>query len=135
MGWTASEEILEARNGFFHAAGGSFDPGAIVNRLGKPWTLQDPGVSIKPFPSGSLTHPAMGEILRLVRENNIRPADVEKVDLGGNSGMSALWPVMMVSMSFKVVDAFVIVAAYSAALPPLAVSMSGVFLPANASPE
>jgi len=87
MGWTASEEILEARNGFFHAAGGNFDPAAIVNRLGKPWTYADPGISIKPFPSGSLTHPAMGEMQRLVRENNIRAADVEKVDMGGNSGM------------------------------------------------
>jgi 2-methylcitrate dehydratase PrpD len=87
LGWTASEEILEAKNGFFNAAGGTFDPAALLNRLGKPWTFADPGVSIKPFPSGSLTHPAMGEMLRLVRENNIRAADVEKVDMGGNSGM------------------------------------------------
>src|SRR5215510_3199129 len=87
LGWTASEEILEAKNGFFNAAGGTFDPAAILNRLGKPWTFADPGVSIKPFPSGSLTHPAMGEMLRLVRENNIKAADVEKVDMGGNSGM------------------------------------------------
>jgi 2-methylcitrate dehydratase PrpD len=87
MGWTASEEILEARSGFFHAAGGGFNPAAIVDKLGKPWTFADPGVSIKPFPSGSLTHPAMGEMLRLVRENNVMPGDVEKVDMGGNSGM------------------------------------------------
>ncbi len=87
MGWTASEEILEAKNGFFNAAGGTFDPAAIMNRLGKPWTFADPGVSIKPFPSGSLTHPAMGEMLKLVRDNNLKPGDVEKVDMGGNSGM------------------------------------------------
>jgi len=87
IGWTASEEILEARNGFFDAAGGGFDPGAIVHRLGKPWTFADPGVSIKPFPSGSLTHPAMGEMLRLIKENNVKATDVETVDMGGNSGM------------------------------------------------
>src|SRR5262245_17613956 len=87
LGWTASEEILEAKSGFFHAAGGGFNPDAIVNKLGKPWNFAEPGVSIKPFPSGSLTHPAMGEMLRLVRENNISAADVEKVDMGGNSGM------------------------------------------------
>ena len=89
IGWTASEEILEARHGWFHAAGGGFDPRAIMNRLAKPWTFRDPGVSIKPFPSGSLTHPAMGEMLRLIREHNIKAADVEKVDIGGNSGMMA----------------------------------------------
>jgi 2-methylcitrate dehydratase PrpD len=87
MGWTASEDILEARNGFFDAAGGGFDPQAILNRLGKPWTFASPGVSIKPFPSGSLTHPAMGEMQRLIRENNIKAADVESVEMGGNSGM------------------------------------------------
>ena len=74
MGFTASERILEAPSGFFHAAGGGFDPGSILNRLGKPWTFASPGVSIKPFPSGSLSHPAMGEVLRLIRENNIMPA-------------------------------------------------------------
>ncbi len=89
MGWTASEEILEAKEGWFSAAGGGFDPEAIMNRLGKPWTFANPGVSIKPFPSGSLTHPAMGEMLRLARENNIPAANVEKVDMGGNSGMMA----------------------------------------------
>jgi 2-methylcitrate dehydratase PrpD len=88
LGWTAADDILEAPLGFFQAAGGGFDPGSIVNRLGKPWTLANPGVSIKPFPSGSLTHPAMGEILRLIRENNILPAQVEKVDVGGNHSMT-----------------------------------------------
>ena len=88
LGWTAADDILEAPLGFFHAAGGGFDPPSIVNRLGKPWTLKDPGVSIKPFPSGSLTHPAMGEVLRLIRENNILPAQVDKVDVGGNHSMT-----------------------------------------------
>ena len=31
----------------------------------------------------------MWEMLRLIRENNIQPAAVEKVDMGGNSGMMA----------------------------------------------
>ena len=88
LGWTASEDILEAPLGFFQAAGGSFDPSAIVGRLGKPWTLASPGVSIKPHPSGSLSHPAMGEMQRLIREHHLKPADVEKIDLGANHGMT-----------------------------------------------
>jgi 2-methylcitrate dehydratase PrpD len=87
LGWTASTEILEAKNGFFSAAGGGYEPAAILNKLGKPWTLVDPGVSIKPHPSGSLTHPAMGETLRLVQQHNLKAADIERVDMGGNSGM------------------------------------------------
>jgi 2-methylcitrate dehydratase PrpD len=59
LGWTAAEQILEAERGFFHAFGGSYDAAAIMDRLGKPWTFASPGISLKPFPSGSLTHPAM----------------------------------------------------------------------------
>jgi len=87
LGWTAATNILEAQYGFFHAAGGGFDPTAIVDRLGKPWTFASPGVSIKPYPSGSLTHPAMGEMMRLIRQFDIKPADVEKVDVGANHSM------------------------------------------------
>jgi len=89
IGWTAADDILEAPLGFFQAEGGGFDPTAIVGRLGKPWTLASPGVSIKPHPSGSLSHPAMGEMLRLIRENNVKAADVEKVDIGANHAMTA----------------------------------------------
>jgi 2-methylcitrate dehydratase PrpD len=87
-GWTAANDILEAPLGFFQAEGGGFDPGSIVGRLGKPWTFANPGVSIKPHPSGSLSHPAMGEMLRLIHDNNIKAADVAKVDVGGNHSMT-----------------------------------------------
>ena len=89
LGWTASEAILESPLAFFQAAGGGYDPAAIAGRLGKPWTLLQPGVSIKPHPSGSLTHPAMGEMQRLIRENDLRPEQVEKVEVGGNHGMTS----------------------------------------------
>ena len=85
LGWTASDHILEADNGFFHAAGGGFDPAAL--RFGNPWTFVSPGVSIKPFPSGSLTHPAMSVMQRLIREYHINAGDVDTVDVGTNRNM------------------------------------------------
>jgi 2-methylcitrate dehydratase PrpD len=88
LGWTAAEQILEADRGFFHAAGGSYDPDAILNRLGAPWTFASPGVSLKPYPSGSLTHPAMTELARLIEQNNIQASQVEKVDVGANHNMT-----------------------------------------------
>jgi 2-methylcitrate dehydratase PrpD len=87
-GWTASASILEAPLGFFQAAGGGYDPAFIAGRLGKPWTLDRPGVSIKPHPSGSLSHPAAGALLRLIRDNDIRPDDVQQIEVGGNHGMT-----------------------------------------------
>ena len=89
LGWTAAEQILEADRGFFHAAGGSYDPSAIMDRLGKPWTFASPGVSLKPYPSGSLSHPAMTELARLIDVHNIQAAQVEKVDIGANHNMTS----------------------------------------------
>src|ERR1700732_3095771 len=88
LGWTAAEQILEADRGFFHACGGSYDPSAIEDRLGKPWTFASPGVSLKPYPSGSLAHPAMTELARLIDANKIQAAQVEKVDIGANHNMT-----------------------------------------------
>jgi 2-methylcitrate dehydratase PrpD len=88
LGWSAAEQILEADRGFFHAAGGSYDPSAIMDRLGKPWTFASPGVSLKPYPSGSLTHPAMTELVRLIAAHDIQAAQVDKVDIGANHNMT-----------------------------------------------
>jgi len=88
LGWTAAEQILEADRGFFHAAGGSYDPSAIMDRLGKPWTFASPGVSLKPYPSGSLAHPAMTELARLISEHEIQAEQVRKVDIGANHNMT-----------------------------------------------
>jgi len=88
LGWTAAEQILEADRGFFHAAGGSYDPSAIAGRLGNPWVFASPGVSLKPYPSGSLTHPAMTELVRLIETNHIQASQVEKVGIGANHNMT-----------------------------------------------
>lgn len=88
VGWDAAQQILEAERGFFHAFGGTYDPGSIMDRLGRPWTFSSPGISLKPYPSGSLTHPAMTELARLIAANNIEAAQVEKVDIGANHNMT-----------------------------------------------
>jgi 2-methylcitrate dehydratase PrpD len=88
LGWTAAEQILEAERGFFHAFGGSFDPEAIMDRLGNPWTFASPGISLKPYPSGSLAHPAMTELARLIEVHKLQAAQVEKLDVGANHQMT-----------------------------------------------
>jgi 2-methylcitrate dehydratase PrpD len=87
IGWTAAPTILEAPRGFFSAAGGGYDPKAIDGALGKPWTFASPGVSIKPHPSGSLTHPGMTEMLSLIKEHNIKAEQVVSVKVGTNHNM------------------------------------------------
>jgi 2-methylcitrate dehydratase PrpD len=87
LGFTASPNGLEADRGFFRAAGGGFSPEMIDGKLGRPWTFHAPGVSIKPHPSGSLTHPGMAVMMELIRAHDIRPERVRRVTVGTNHNM------------------------------------------------
>lgn len=87
LGFTASPNGLEADRGFFRAAGGGFSPEMIHDKLGNPWTFHMPGVSIKPHPSGSLTHPGMAVMMDLINEHDIRPGKVKRVAVGTNHNM------------------------------------------------
>jgi 2-methylcitrate dehydratase PrpD len=84
-GWTAAKDILEAKRGFYSAAAGGYDPSKIEGKLGNPYFFSEPGISIKPYPSGSLSHPAQDMLLDLVREHEIKPDQVERIDVGVNS--------------------------------------------------
>ena len=87
LGFTASPIGLEADRGFFRAAGGGYSAEAIDGKLGSPWTFASPGVSIKPHPSGSLTHPGMSVMLDLIRRHDIKPERVKRVAVGTNHNM------------------------------------------------
>ncbi|MGE3844190.1 MAG: MmgE/PrpD family protein [Vicinamibacterales bacterium] len=86
-GFTAAPDILEAPRGFYQASSGGFYDQKLVPRLGNPWFYIDPGVSIKPHPSGSLTHPAMTLLARLVADNGIRADQVALINVGTNKYM------------------------------------------------
>jgi 2-methylcitrate dehydratase PrpD len=86
-GFTAANNILEARRGFFNAMAGGYDESKISGRLGAPYFMKKPGISIKPYPSGSLSHPAQDLILDLVRQHDLRAADIERIDVGSNSNV------------------------------------------------
>jgi 2-methylcitrate dehydratase PrpD len=86
-GFTAAANILEARRGFFNAMAGGYDESKISGRLGRPYFMKEPGISIKPYPSGSLSHPAQDLILDLVKQHDLKPADIEHIDVGTNSNV------------------------------------------------
>ena len=87
LGFTASPIALEADRGFFRAAGGGYSAEAIEGKLGRPWTFASPGVSIKPHPSGSLTHPGMSVMLDLISRHDLTPGRVKRVAVGTNHNM------------------------------------------------
>lgn len=87
LGFSASPNGLEADRGFFRAAGGGYAPEMIAGKLARPWTFAFPGVSIKPHPSGSLTHPGMAVMMDLIRTHDIRAEQVKRVTVGTNHNM------------------------------------------------
>ena len=87
LGFTASENGLEADRGFFRAAGGGYSAEMINGKLGDPWTFASPGVSIKPHPSGSLTHPGMAVMMELIMRHDLKPERVKRVSVGTNHNM------------------------------------------------
>jgi 2-methylcitrate dehydratase PrpD len=86
-GFTAATNILEARRGFYNAMAGGYDETKITGKLGSPYFMQEPGISIKPYPSGSLSHPAQDLILDLVKQHDLYAEDIEAIDVGTNSNV------------------------------------------------
>ena len=49
----------------------------MIDKFGKPFTIVKPGISIKPYPSGVLTHPSMDALLFLMREHKLTAKDIK----------------------------------------------------------
>lgn len=80
-GFTFNEESLDGKWGFLAVAGRGGEPELVMGRFGNPFSIAEPGVSIKPYPSGVLTHPSMDAVKFLMEENALSPDDVESVSL------------------------------------------------------
>ena len=89
IGYRTAPEALDGPWGYFQVAGSGVDAEAIQGKLGNPYTFVDPGVSIKPYPCGSLSHPSMDAMLDLVLEHDIKPGDVSEVRIGTTSNVLA----------------------------------------------
>ncbi|MCZ4314305.1 MmgE/PrpD family protein [Comamonadaceae bacterium G21597-S1] len=80
-GFTADPDALDGRWGFPAVTAGGFDAAKTAEGFGATWSIVDPGVSIKPYPSGILTHQTMDAARALVIEHDIQPDQVAQIDL------------------------------------------------------
>jgi len=85
-GFTADPNGLDGPWGFFSVHGGGLSEEKIEEGFGRSWSIVEPGVSIKPYPSGILTHQSMDAMLELVEEHDLKPERIERIDFfaGGN---------------------------------------------------
>ncbi len=79
-GYTADPTALDGPWGFPAVLGGGFSSAKTGQGFGREWTIVNPGVSIKPYPSGILTHQSMDMVKNLVLRENVDPATVDRID-------------------------------------------------------
>jgi 2-methylcitrate dehydratase PrpD len=78
-GFTGDPDALDGPWGFYAVQGGGVRAEKVSQGFGKTWTIVEPGVSIKPYPCGVLTHPTIDLMLKLVTEHDVKPDDIESV--------------------------------------------------------
>ena len=78
-GFTADPDALDGPWGFFAVQGGGVSAEKTAQGFGKIWTIVDPGVSIKPYPCGVLTHPTIDLMLKLVTDRDVKPDAIDSV--------------------------------------------------------
>jgi 2-methylcitrate dehydratase PrpD len=79
LGFEANMEALEGYKGFFQAYGPIFDLGRISGRLGSPFSILDPGSSVKPYPCGVVGQVVMDSMRDLLIQHPFGPEDVEHI--------------------------------------------------------
>ncbi|MEZ2128045.1 MULTISPECIES: MmgE/PrpD family protein [unclassified Sinorhizobium] len=78
-GFDADPSALDGAWGFFSVMGEGFDEEKTEAGFGSPLTIVSPGVSVKPYPSGILTHQSMDAMLKLVLDHDLKAEDVERI--------------------------------------------------------
>jgi 2-methylcitrate dehydratase PrpD len=90
-GFTADPDGLDGPWGFYAVHGGGVSAEKISQGFGKTWTIVEPGVSIKPYPCGVLTHPTIDLMLKLVTEHEVEVDDIVAVKV--YAGTNILKPI------------------------------------------
>ena len=88
-GYTGGGDALESPWGFFRVftMGAGFDPSRLIGVLGSPPSIVSPGVSLKPYPCGSLGHPSMDAMLKLVETHDVKPEQVRSIRFRAGSNI------------------------------------------------
>jgi 2-methylcitrate dehydratase PrpD len=78
-GFTADPAALDGPWGFLSVMGEGLDEAKACEGFGHTLTIVEPGVSIKPYPSGILTHQSMDAMLALVLTHDLKVEEVSRI--------------------------------------------------------
>ncbi|WP_163576849.1 MmgE/PrpD family protein [Halomonas faecis] len=86
-GVTADPTALDGRWGLPTVMSGGVSADKAAAGFANPLSIVSPGVSIKPYPSGIVTHQSMDALLELVKEHDVDPAKVTSIDFFAGSNI------------------------------------------------
>ncbi|HUT72407.1 MAG TPA: MmgE/PrpD family protein [Desulfatiglandales bacterium] len=81
-GYSASDKILEGKDGFCYVYAPRYDLEKMVESFGNPFDLVSNGALFKKWPSCFESHPCIEAMLGLAKENDILPEQVESIEIG-----------------------------------------------------
>ncbi|GAB4370974.1 MAG: MmgE/PrpD family protein [Acidobacteriota bacterium] len=78
-GFTGPEHVIEGKEGIVHCLGPEWTLEVLTDGLGESWRITRCGM--KAFPTEALTHTPISALLDLVREHDLAPEQVERIDV------------------------------------------------------
>ncbi|MBI4234047.1 MAG: MmgE/PrpD family protein [Chloroflexi bacterium] len=91
-GYTASEDVLEAREGYNQSFfGNKLDLDGMVDEFGNPYRILDPGLIVKKYPAQYWNHWSIDAALELRRRHHLNPQEIERVEVEVPKGNGATW--------------------------------------------
>jgi 2-methylcitrate dehydratase PrpD len=79
-GFKGPSSILEGRDGFLHAYSNGADPSKVLEGIGSGFQILQ--TSVKTHACCRYMHSAIDAVLKIVKENNLRPEQVKKIKIG-----------------------------------------------------
>ena len=83
-GFTANTAILDGKNSYLstYGSGDGESLGALLEQLGRPWEMLEPGIYVKRWPCCYCNHRPVGGMFKLLDEHRIRTDEVDAVEIG-----------------------------------------------------
>ena len=78
-GYTGPEHVVDGKEGLTHCLGPEWKLNLLTDGLGESWRITQCGM--KAFPTEALTHTPISAVLDLVKQNDLKPEQVQKVQI------------------------------------------------------
>jgi 2-methylcitrate dehydratase len=76
-GYSGPEHVIDGKEGLTHCFGPEWRLNILTDGLGESWRITQCGM--KAFPTEALTHTPISAVLALVKDNDLKPREVDKV--------------------------------------------------------